>query len=276
MEIWYVMLPAHGWNPYFFLDPLKGFAVGDKGVILETTNGGSSWTTVTAPIIRDFNAIAFINANTGYIVGGSISGQSTILRTINGGANWAILKDTIGGKLNDISFADSFEGYIAGDSATVLKTLDGGLNWSPIIIDSTLTGNEEFRSVKFYDKSFGAVGGKSGILYIYTNIPVEAYTLGLSQLGTSDATLQGGINTHTKSAKYSFVYSRSPIFTGAFSTSETFIQNDSLKIVSGHISGLITNTTYYYFLKVTTSADTLYGDTLNFIPELTLLLFFKH
>ena len=148
----------------FFIDTLKGFAVGDEGVILGTTNGGNAWSTIAAPIIRDFNAITFINTDTGYIVGGSYSGQcrKTILKTVNGGLNWSILMDSSGGILKDISFADAFVGYTVGDSATVLKTTDGGSIWTSIIIDTSLTGSETFNAVKFHNANFGVIGGKAG------------------------------------------------------------------------------------------------------------------
>jgi len=250
----------------FFADTLNGFAVGDNGVILSTENGGITWTSISAPIQRDFNAITFINRDTGYIVGGSLSGlyYKTILRTTDRGLNWTVLSDSQGGILRDISFADAHVGYIVGDSATVLKTTDGGLNWPPIVIDTTLTENETFNAVKFYGRNFGAIGGKAGILYIYQNGPVELYTFGVTQVGSADATLQGEINTHSGNALYSFVYSDNISFLSSLNTAEVSMQNNSPAIISGHIQGLTPNTTYYYFLKATTAQDTVYGDTLSF------------
>ena len=250
----------------FFFDTLKGFAVGDNGVILSTTNGGNTWTSIVAPVQRDFNAITFLNADTGYIVGGTPSGlcRRTILRTINGGANWTVLIDNVGGILKDISFADTMEGYAVGDSATVLKTTDGGLNWLTVVIDTNLIGNESFNAVKFSNRNFGVIGGKAGVLYVYQDGPMELNTLGILTLGSVDATLQGGINTHFRDAKYSFVYSDNISFSTSLSTPEVNVQNNLLLLVSQYIQGLTPNTKYYYFLKATSAQDTIYGDTLNF------------
>jgi len=250
-----------------FTDALHGFAVGNNGVIIATTNGGNSWSSVSAPIQRDFNAITFINADTGYIAGGLDSGlfsRRTILRTVNGGSNWSVHSDTTGGIINDISFASDMEGYIVGDFASVLKTTDRGSNWSPIVIDTNLTGNETFNAVKFYNKNFGAIGGKRGVLYTYLDLPVEAYTFGVSQVGTTDATLLGGINTHNKNAVYSLVYSNNIHFTSCVTTPGVNALSDSLILVSKQLKGLTPNTTYYYSFKATSLTDTVYGDTLSF------------
>lgn len=249
-----------------FMDTMKGFAVGENGVILSTTNGGITWATISTSVQRDFNAVTFISADTGYIIGGTQSGtyRKTILRTVNGGSTWSVILDSPGGILKDISFADSLLGYIVGDSATVLKTTDGGLSWFPVVIDSNLTGNESFNVVKFYDKNFGVIGGKAGVLYIYQNLPVDVYSLSVDQVGTNDAYLVGGINTHTKIARNSFVYSDNILFSSAITTTEEIVQNDSVQIISKYIQGLAPNTEYFYFCKAITVSDTIYGDTLSF------------
>jgi photosystem II stability/assembly factor-like uncharacterized protein len=253
-------------NSLYFFDYNKGFAVGDNGVILATTDGGDSWSSVTSPLQRDFNSITFINSDTGYIVGGIPFGlcRRTILKTYDGGVNWAVLSDSTGGILKDISFADSLIGYAVGDSATVLKTSDGGSSWLQISADTNLLGNELFNTVKFYDKDFGAIAGKYGLLYVYRDQPVEAYTFGSDSVESTKAILQGYINTHVKNARYSFVYSDNKPFTLCDTTQWVNIHNQTLSLISENIQGLTANTTYYYFLKTITPTDTIYGDTLSF------------
>ncbi len=278
-QTWYVIYDNLGpWlRSVFFMDTQNGFAVGDNGAIISTTDGGSTWMYPVPPVVRDFDGITFINANTGFIIGGSTSGagRKTILQTTDGGLNWNVLLDTTGAILKDISFADSLVGYIVGDSATVLKTIDGGLTWVTLIIDSTLTGNESFNAVKFYDRNFGAIGGKYGGLYVFTDFRVEPYTLGSEHVGLYEATLKGAINTHTKNAKYSFIYSSNILFSSSLNTQEVNIKNDSLALISENIQGLTPNTTYYYYLKATTATDTVYADTLSFYTGVNPFIVFQ-
>jgi len=264
---WSVIRDTYGpWlQSIYFTDTLRGFAIGVNGVILTTSNGGSSWLPVISPVQRDFNAITIMKNGIGYIVGGDSITPShrTILRTDDNGLTWSVLLDSPGAILKDISFYDTQTGYIVGDSATILKTINGGLSWAPTIIDTSLTGNECFNAVKLYDRNFGAIGGKKGELYVYTDIRAEAYTVGSEQSGTTDATLSGAINTHTKKVKYSFYYSKN-IMLSPNETQVTMIRNDTLIFISEHLQGLIPNTTYYYWIKATTPTDTVYGDTLSF------------
>jgi photosystem II stability/assembly factor-like uncharacterized protein len=58
-----------------------GWIVGDKGVILATTDRGESWTLQNSGTNRALFAVDFRDDNEGYAVGGG----GTILRTIDGG-----------------------------------------------------------------------------------------------------------------------------------------------------------------------------------------------
>jgi photosystem II stability/assembly factor-like uncharacterized protein len=53
-----------------------GIAVGARGAILRTTDGGSTWNTETSGTLNTLNGVSFTEANTGTVVGG----WGTILR----------------------------------------------------------------------------------------------------------------------------------------------------------------------------------------------------
>jgi len=71
-------------NSVFFTDENTGYAVGENGTILKTTNGGDTWILQNTSTNNDLNSVFFINEDIGYAVGH----YSTFLKTIDGGANW--------------------------------------------------------------------------------------------------------------------------------------------------------------------------------------------
>ncbi len=266
---WLVMLDQPGpWlKSIFFTDSLTGFAVGDSGVILATVNGGTAWPPVAAPVQRDFNAVTFLNTDTGFIAGGDVT-HRTILRTYNGGVNWVVVMDVTGGILNDISFVNSLTGYAVGDSATVLKTTDGGTNWVPVVIDINLTGNEQIRAVKFAAEDFGVVAGQAGLLYVY-RLPVPYRTFSTEQPSAvtyTSAILNGTVDSAALPLSLSFEFDTTPSFAQAMEVSAFPAQvNDTMLYqISGSANTLLPLTGYYYRLKGMAGSYTYYGTTRTF------------
>ncbi|WP_197446782.1 WD40/YVTN/BNR-like repeat-containing protein [Tautonia plasticadhaerens] len=66
-----------------------GWAVGDLGTILHTTDGGANWSPQVSNTTDFLSTVDFIDANTGWTVGGNHSGPgNSILHTADGGATW--------------------------------------------------------------------------------------------------------------------------------------------------------------------------------------------
>ncbi len=265
---WIVKRDTYGsWlNSISFIDTLKGFAVGDNGVIISTINGGNTWQSLVAPLQRDYTGIKFINSNVGYIVGGIATGLSrkTILRTINGGANWSTLLDTTGGILNDISFADSLIGYTVGNSATVLKTTNGGLSWQPILIDVNLVGNETFNAVKFLDKNFGAIGGKNGVLYVFHNPYPIVQTLPASEIAMNAVKLNGSVSGGGMNTSVQFEYGLTTSYGNQINALPyTTSSIDSISVYS-MLSDLLPNTLYHFRVKAESNLTTNFGNDIQF------------
>ena len=250
----------------YFTDTANGIAVGDSGIILKTTNGGNVWAPVAAPIQRDFNAVVFNNADTGYIAGGNTN-HRTILRTVNGGSTWTIVFDTDGGILNDISFANDSVAYAVGDSATVLKTSDGGLNWTPEIVSINMPVNSEIRTVSFYNEDFGVIAGKSGLLYVYkTPFPFAVLKTGqATSLTNTSAVLNATLDKATKPMELYFEYDTSYNFTHSIQASPAQVNDTLLHHASASVTGLFTNTLYYYRIRGrVASGSVYYGDIKQF------------
>jgi phosphodiesterase/alkaline phosphatase D-like protein len=246
-----------------------GIAVGGDSKIYRSTNGGANWTPVSAPVAdRQFNGVAFINASTGYIIGGIRDSVRTILKTTDGGQNWSIVEDTDGGGLNDITFIDGNLGYAVGDSATVLKTSDGGQTWLPQTVTNTLN-DQRIITVSFYGANLGIIGGNGGYVKIYTNSSTpQALTLASTPIDTNGATLIGKINTDGVQAQCYFYVSADSTF--PYLSTETWgatVLSDSLTFFNSNVGNLHPGVKYYYYLNVTSIAGTANGDTLSFYAQ---------
>ncbi len=108
----------------FFVSAEKGWAVGDLGTILKTTDGGNNWEIVFIDFQKKINALYFLSEQTGFAVGNN----GLILATENGGQNWYNL--TFGNSVDhfySIYFSTQNIGWIGGTS--ILKTTDAGKTW---------------------------------------------------------------------------------------------------------------------------------------------------
>lgn len=160
----------------FFVDSLYGWAVGDSGTIVHTTNGGLNWTLQDSKIYSYLAEVYFKDRNNGYVLGWEFSSfyGTYILKTTNGGSSW----DTSRYWQNDvylktIYFHDALTGYMAGFPANIMKTTDGGNTWVQCQIDSSLVSNFPVNKISFYNRQFGmACGGVmdiAGVVWVTTN-----------------------------------------------------------------------------------------------------------
>jgi photosystem II stability/assembly factor-like uncharacterized protein len=78
------------------VDASTGWAVGEAGCVLRTSDGGQQWTPVDLGTRADLTAVYFTDADHGWIVGDGVS----IWRTVDGGATW--FKTRVGGTLHAI------------------------------------------------------------------------------------------------------------------------------------------------------------------------------
>ena len=71
-----------------FLNPDTGYAVGDFGTIIKTTDGGQSWIIQYSGTLMPLYSVSFVNTNIGFVVGE----YRTILKTTNGGLTWIAIE----------------------------------------------------------------------------------------------------------------------------------------------------------------------------------------
>ncbi|MEO0106412.1 MAG: YCF48-related protein [candidate division WOR-3 bacterium] len=159
------------WDDVFFVDLNNGWLAGANSDIRRTTNGGSSWTTQSAPVSGSLKSIYFINSNEGWIVGGdydTLTGQGInglILHTTNGGTNWTVQVSNVPYEFWDVYFTDNLNGWVCGYKDTAspgifYHTTNGGNNWIEVMAPSVTTGHYGLYAIKFTDAQTGfSVGG---------------------------------------------------------------------------------------------------------------------
>jgi photosystem II stability/assembly factor-like uncharacterized protein len=166
-----------------FTDTLNGWACGDSGTIVHSSDGGNNW--VKQVTNRDFfiNDICFINKRLGWAVGTDYSVYRTyVFKTTNGGLLWnsSAYPDTTL-IFNTVYFLDSLSGYIGGLDGVILKTTDAGNSWNRMPVDSSLYSQFNIRNFKFFNEKFGtACGGVmdfGGVLWITTNYGYNWHTV---------------------------------------------------------------------------------------------------
>lgn len=160
-------------NDVFFVNNTHGWAVGDQGVILRTTNGGDEWLASEGagldldghrtfeqklarmrplsqahelyPLTCSLNSVFFINERRGWIAGNYEipylnTSRSVLLTTNDGGKTWAQLKGSILPRINRIYFQSVLAGWSLGNSghlfdSGVFTTSGAGSSWSVTDVD---------------------------------------------------------------------------------------------------------------------------------------------
>ena len=127
----------HGWfklpvnissslNSVHFENENLGWAVGNDGNIMKTTDGGYNWVNQNSGTYDYFTEVEFVNNNTGWVIG--LDG--TILKTSNGGSIWTSQQGTIISSLESESFIDANNGWILSYYGKIFHTTNGGTDWS--------------------------------------------------------------------------------------------------------------------------------------------------
>jgi len=143
----------------YMYDESLGWAVGDKGILLKTVDGGITWATKETPISVKFNKVKFYDQSIGY----AVAEKGYIIKTLNGGESWFTVSSVVNDNLNDLFIIDQNTVIAVGDNGTILKTLDGTVFE---IIKSTSGITQNLNGVYFYDDRIGWVVGNKATMMI--------------------------------------------------------------------------------------------------------------
>lgn len=113
----------------WFIDSFKGFAVSDRGFILQTNDGGDTWTGSQVLFPRSdkgLRGVCFCDSMKGWAVGTN----GIIIHTLDGGATWINQASGTFEQLNTVFCIDSTQVWIVGFNGVILHTADGGNTWT--------------------------------------------------------------------------------------------------------------------------------------------------
>ncbi len=129
-----------------------GLAVGTKGAIVRTTDGGLTWTDISA-----FGDFARRRSDLLSLGGGSwlaVSEAPGIFRSDDGGFTWSDVANPSTGTLEDVERAGA-DLVAIGESGVVLRSTNGGDEWTP----GASAGANPLREQHWFDELNGIVVG---------------------------------------------------------------------------------------------------------------------
>lgn len=104
-----------------------GYAAGDFGTLLRSTDGGATWTGVRTDTTDPLTRISIPDANT-VVVGGGC----TLLASTDGGKTFKPRPLKCGGSsIASLTFPSALHGYVLLANGSLLRTTDGGSTFSP-------------------------------------------------------------------------------------------------------------------------------------------------
>jgi len=140
---------------FHFINEEMGWILYQKGQILQTIDGGKSWTCNSIGFAIEYHSIFFTNELVGFVVGY----YGFLFKTTDGGKTWEQKQSNTTNRLRTIFFINNNIGWAAGNSGTVIRTTDGGENWLHMNIEQ----NFEIKKIRFLNLSFGWVIDESRV-----------------------------------------------------------------------------------------------------------------
>lgn len=244
-------------NSVYFINDSTGFAVGDSGVILKTSDGGLNWLSQNIGTSIYLNSVFFTDQNTGYTAGGLPS----LYQTSDAGTTWSPLVIPITGALKSIYFINPDTGVVVGQPGqfgslpNILITNDGGVNWSSQQVGGNLT------SVCFSNNDTAyAVGWGSTIINSVNN----GNTWSVVSAGTSPAIYNS----------ISFADNNNGCIVG-YDNNVSCSCGQILTTTDGGLTWTILSSTYFLYFSCVTFADNSTGYIVGYDYNLSLSLIFK-
>ncbi|MBN2477428.1 MAG: hypothetical protein JXB62_22675 [Pirellulales bacterium] len=125
-----------------FVDPEHGWAVGDRGTIWHTEDGGRHWLLQRTGLTCPLTSVCFVDRHIGWAVGGfshpyTHTSSGVLLSTRDGGRHWNAAPELLLPALRTVRFHDEKYGWAIGTPSAlfptgVFTTDSGGRSWRPL------------------------------------------------------------------------------------------------------------------------------------------------
>ena len=115
---------------FHWVDDAVAYAVGQRGQILKSSDGGTTWQGQHSGTVVELGPVSFVNAQIGWVAGSN----GEVLRTSDGGAHWERLSTGRTESVTAIGAADADRAWIVTTFGSVLVTRDGGRQWTPLVL----------------------------------------------------------------------------------------------------------------------------------------------
>lgn len=158
--VWTELSPLVPRVDYFgihFINPDTGWACGDLGTVIKTTDGGGSWTTEQTNTTTLILKVKSYNGN--IVVASGYSGL--LLRSGDGGETWTQVTSGVTGDLWGLQMVNDTLGWAGGYQSSLTKTTDGGLTWNRVYTPG-YTGN--YWWIDFMNENYGFIAGDGKVL----------------------------------------------------------------------------------------------------------------
>ncbi|TAL73238.1 MAG: hypothetical protein EPN88_04550, partial [Bacteroidetes bacterium] len=121
-------VPRVTYTGLHFMNKDTGWACGNNGAIIKTTNGGKNWIIANTPVN---NIILKIHSYNGILIV-AVGFNGTILRSTDRGETFSQVTSGLTADLWGIQMINDTLGWICGTNWSLLKTTNGGINWQTI------------------------------------------------------------------------------------------------------------------------------------------------
>ncbi|HSW54090.1 MAG TPA: YCF48-related protein [Ignavibacteriaceae bacterium] len=157
------LIPRVDYWGVHFVNADTGWAVGEGGAIIKTTNSGGKWIWYESGVGNTLRTVSAVNNGQRVIAAGD---GGIILISEDAGETWSQLSSPTTRNLWNMQMITEQIGRIVGEGGASLKTVDGGYTW---IQQSMPFPTAPYWDLSFLDNEFGYICSSSGIVLKTTN-----------------------------------------------------------------------------------------------------------